>query len=79
MHPEAGEDSGDLRKLGRGTDPNRPVSFRSHSFDGSEPLGIGTVGFHEVAVDLLGYLDEGVVGRHLGAIESGQAYGKLCP
>jgi hypothetical protein len=55
------------------------VSFRSHSFDGSEPLGIGTVGFHEVAVDLLGYLDEGVVGRHLGAIESGQAYGKLCP
>jgi len=72
LHAEGCEDLGHLAQFPGGAHPDRPVAFRGHAVDASQPLGADRVGGKDVGVHLGGDVHQGVVGRHLLAVHRGE-------
>ena len=67
IHAERGEQVADLGEFAGAADADRAVAFGGHPLQRAEPVG-GRVDGGVLAVHLGADLDEGGVGRHLGAV-----------
>ena len=72
-HAQGTEHPGHLGQLRGRAHPDRPVPLRGDPVDAAQAFGSRALARDDALVHLLGDLDQGPVGGHLGAVQAGQA------